>query len=606
MRLPSLEYILHKSLKTLKRFPLTIFSAIVATAVLIYLAEVSVEEGNLLYNLLLVAILGIPLFTAVQLISEQRSWNRPISFIVSGVAFLLLLLFYLWLPHSLSQAPDYHFYRYGLYFLGIHLLVAIGPFLGQGSMTTFWHYNKTLLLRFLTAIFFTGALNIGLSIALLSIDALLGVHIEEIRYFQLFAFLAGIFNTWFFLSGIPVSFKAFSISDDYPKGLKVFTQNVLLPLVVIYLAILYLYTGKILIQWDWPEGWVSNLILSFSIAGILSILLLYPIQDRSENRWIKQFSKNYFWSLIPLVILLLLAIYRRVWEYGFTVERYFVLVAGLWLAVMVSYFILSREKNIKIIPASLCLVTILISFGPWSAFSISEQSQVNRLEVLLQQNDLLENQVIQKTSAPLKIEERQEISNIVHYLVATHGIQGIQHWFKKDLTDAEETNTGKTTNYEQANYIVSLMGVEYASPSRNDLREQKRFTSANQNFIPVENFNWLVPDLSISNSEDLEEVVVGGQQLVVKASAHSLKLTIYFKDDSRSTLTIDTNELVSHLIEAYPYHNNQIPAEEMTVSASNEKWEIKAYIRSILWEEENDKRLLKSLSFDLLISNHSD
>src|SRR5699024_11026378 len=120
---------------------------------------------------------------------------------------------------------------------------------------------------------------------------------------QLFALLTFIFNTWFFLAGIPSSFNYFS-NDDYPKSLKIFTQNILIPLVIIYLMILYLYAGKILLQWSWPEGWVSNLILIFSIVGILAILLLHPIRNNRDNRWINRFSSSYFWSLVPLVVLL--------------------------------------------------------------------------------------------------------------------------------------------------------------------------------------------------------------------------------------------------------------------------------------------------------------
>lgn len=245
-------------------------------------------------------------------------------------------------------------------------------------MSTFWQYNKTLFLRFLTAMLFSGVLFAGLSIALLSIDVLLEISINEERYVELFIFIGGIFNTWFFLAGIP-SMQTFDDQRDYPKGLKIFTQNILIPLVIIYLVILYVYAGKIILQWSWPEGWVANLILFFSIAGILALLLLHPIQDRVENRWIKRFSTGYFWALVPLVVLLMMAIYRRVWEYGITVERYFVIVLGFWLAGIVIYFLISKTRNIKAIPGSLCLLVFLISFGPWGAFTISEQSQINRL-----------------------------------------------------------------------------------------------------------------------------------------------------------------------------------------------------------------------------------
>ncbi|MBK9634277.1 MAG: DUF4153 domain-containing protein [Bacteroidetes bacterium] len=49
----------------------------------------------------------------------------------------------------------------------------------------------------------------------------------------------------------------------YPKDYEFFAQFILMPLVIIYLVILYLYGGKIIFQGHLPIGWVSNLILTF-------------------------------------------------------------------------------------------------------------------------------------------------------------------------------------------------------------------------------------------------------------------------------------------------------------------------------------------------------
>jgi hypothetical protein len=130
----------------------------------------------------------------------------------------------------------------------------VGPYWNRDEMSAFCQYNNTLFLRFLTAVLFSAVLFIGLVIAMGSIDVLFNVDINEERYFQLFVVIAGIFNTWFFLSGIPGSLDSFNRVKEYPKGLKIFTQNILLPLVIIYVIILYLYTGKIILEWAWPEG----------------------------------------------------------------------------------------------------------------------------------------------------------------------------------------------------------------------------------------------------------------------------------------------------------------------------------------------------------------
>ena len=50
-------------------------------------------------------------------------------------------------------------------------------------------------------------------------------------------------------------------------------QFILIPLVGLYLLILYVYGLQILFTWELPKGGLTYLILSFSIAGMLAVLL---------------------------------------------------------------------------------------------------------------------------------------------------------------------------------------------------------------------------------------------------------------------------------------------------------------------------------------------
>jgi hypothetical protein len=253
----------------------------------------------------------------------------------------------------------------------------------------FWRYNEILFLRVLTAVLFTLVLYGGLSLALVSIDKLFNVEVGYRAYGKLAALLFGVFNTWFFLAGVPRDFSALGQGFSYPRGLKIFTQYVLLPLVSIYLVILYLYAGKIVVTWQWPNGWVSALVIGFAIAGILSALLLWPVREEEGNRWIRRFSGGFYWALLPLTVLLLLAIWRRISDYGLTEHRYFVIIIAFWLAGIAIYFIISRRDNIKVIPITLCILAIAGTFGPWSASSVAIRSQVVRLGDLLEREKIV-------------------------------------------------------------------------------------------------------------------------------------------------------------------------------------------------------------------------
>ena len=194
----------------------------------------------------------------------------------------------------------------------------------------------------------------------------------------------------------------------YSRGVKLFTQYVLLPLEVVYLLILYVYTAKILIQWQLPQGGVAYLVMAFSVAGIFALLLLYPIRDSAEERWIRIFTRWFYLALFPLIVLLGVAIFRRIGEYGVTENRYLVAALAVWLTGITIYFLISKKDDIRWIPLSLFVASFLLAVGPWSIFAYSRQNQAKRFGVLLEKYDLLDSRgkIARKDTLPREDYER--------------------------------------------------------------------------------------------------------------------------------------------------------------------------------------------------------
>ncbi len=160
---------------------------------------------------------------------------------------------------------------------------------------------------------------------------------------------------------------------------------------MVYLLILYVYSAKILIQWQLPQGGVAYLVMAFSVAGVFALLLLYPIRDSAEERWIRIFTKRFHLALFPLIVLLGVAIFRRISEYGITENRYLVAALAVWLTGLTLYFLLSKKGDIRWIPLSLCVASFLLAVGPWSIFSYSRQNQAKRFGALLEKYNLLDS-----------------------------------------------------------------------------------------------------------------------------------------------------------------------------------------------------------------------
>jgi hypothetical protein len=307
----------------------------------------------------------------------------------------------------------------------------------------------------------------GVSLALLAIEKLFNTDIRFEVYEDCWWVLGGLFSVWFFLGGFPKSYESPSVIGDYPRGLKIFTQYVLLSLVTIYLLILYAYMFKIIFTAHWPVGWVAWMVMAFAVAGILSLLLIYPLRNEENNTWIRSYTKFFYVALLPLIILLFCAIFKRVAPYGITEQRYFLLALAFWLLFITVYFLLSWEKDIRLVPLSLCILAFLSVWGPWGAFAVSLHSQKHRLEGLLEKYGLMANGMIvaDKTDVKVPFKDRKAISSVTDYLVEEHGYKALQPLFSQNLDSLmrHDRLTGRWQESNQVEAIVKLMNVSYTA-----------------------------------------------------------------------------------------------------------------------------------------------
>ena len=263
-----------------------------------------------------------------------------------------------------------------------------------------------------------------------ALDKLFNFQINTDYYIDLCAFIFLIFNTLFFLNGIPEDYNDFNHSIDFNKSIRIFVQFVLLPIVGIYISILYIYMVKIILNQELPNGWVCIPILIFSIIGVLTYLLIYPIRLNQSNRLIYLYSKYFFYILLPLLSLFFIAIIMRIMPYGITEDRYLVFMLGSWIVIISIYILISNVDNIIIIPLSLFILLSVSAVGPWGMFQLSVANQVMRLEHLLKRNHLLENGKLVKLGSQYTVSKKDaaSIRSIFSYLNKRGEINAIHRW----------------------------------------------------------------------------------------------------------------------------------------------------------------------------------
>lgn len=455
MQFPSLSNLINGSFFVLKRFPFCMAIAFIGTGAAYYLTYIDYKESELEKNvlyLIMTCAIGLPLSFSLAVYAERKLFSLQKNLLLNASAFVLLAAYYISLRVLYNNAE---IVRFVLFNIAVHLLVAFAPFLQKNEINGFWQFNKSLFLRLFFSGIYSFTLYLGIVLALLAIDNLFGIKIEGKYYMRLWLLVTGIFNTWFFLAGVPKDLNQIEYNNDYPKGLKIFTQYVLLPLITLYLIILYCYLGKIIITQNLPKGWVSYLVIGFSVSGILALLLIHPIRNLEGNKWIKIFSKWFYAALYPLLIMLFVAIGTRISDYGITENRYFIIVIALWLMLMATYFIFSKKANIKYIPVSLCLLAMLTSFGPWGAFSVSEKSQLRVLQTTLEQNAILIDGKITSKHNQVTDSVAVQITSIVKYFNDMHGFEKMKPWFSQPI----DTLLADSNKYSRVSEILKLMNV---------------------------------------------------------------------------------------------------------------------------------------------------
>lgn len=448
----SIKNIAQTFVKTTKRFPLTVLSAVVLSVMGILLIHVNpLQDSDWPYKLLMASGLGLFLFTSASLFVENHK-EKFYREMVYGGSIIFLVLYYFLLPSSLDESYTF-IVRFILLAVAFLLAIPLAPFFANGKMNGFWQFSKTLFVRLFFTILFTGVLYLGLILSLLSLDELFGLYVNDDLYGSIWVAITGLISTNFFLAGFPKETAKLEKEKEYPKGIRVFSQYILLPLLGIYALILYAYAGKIAFTGE-PKLDVAVMIIIFCLVAIFTYFLLYPSLEK--QRWVKVISKVIF-ALIPLLVIMLFwALWLQISDYGITEWRYYGLILGVWLLVTAAYFLLSKKQNIKWLPASLAAIAVITSVGPWGAVDFSRWSQFNRLTTVLEANDLLVDGKIKGSDALVKLsdEDNQKFNGALDYLVEFHGYKSIQPFFGEPVEDSCEWRWDREC-------YASLMGVEY-------------------------------------------------------------------------------------------------------------------------------------------------
>ena len=282
---------------------------------------------------------------------------------------------------------------------------------------------------------------VGVSVLLLwfiaigSIIALFDISVSEWKAFWYWAVFALVFCApLYWLMHFPMVSNIDKSNFEINRFFSFLIRYIGVPFIYIYFIILYAYSIKVVMNfWDWPNWIISWMVIGFSVFGYINYIFSRPY----EWKMISYFRQYFPIVVIPQIIMLFYAIYLRIEQYDLTMNRYFVVIFGIWLLMTSLYFVISKRKSLLMITISLTLVSFIVSIGPWSVFTLPLERQYNRLILNLENAKILNNNTIYPLKNPQDI--NKELSNDIY------------SWIEYICDYSECSQSSKNSKYLQFN-----------------------------------------------------------------------------------------------------------------------------------------------------------
>ncbi len=309
----------------------------------------------------------------------------------------------------------------------------------------------------------------------------------------------------------------------------------------------------------------------------------------------------------------------RLNDYGITINRYIILILGIWLTIVCIYTA-TGKTNIKFIPTSLAFIAILISFGPWGMFSVSEKSQVNRLKNILEQSKILVGNKIQnetiwiKDSLPnfnsisdLKNENKlsdslhNEVKSILDYLDDHHGFSLISKWFKQDMESLVTIQTSKNNNsykYEEAEIYMKSLGLNYEHLYKSDNQSKLNYNASyNSSIKIVTGYDYIVDFSKYNyNSSDANICTFSIDSVEYKLIYSNTPTAKLFVENKNEKIEFKLDDLLNHLKQEFGNRpESVIPISKMQLVSTNKKLEVKIEFHTIEMGVEKNENWFKNL-----------
>ena len=371
-----------------KRFPLAVAFAIFTTIAFIYVFESHslLTDSKLLFWLFFYPIAATMIALTISLVQESRKKFGIIPHVVAEAVWLAVSIALTFYYVSTDNNTEHTYVLVtGLFiYTTVFLSIFIAPFFKQKDENGFWVF----LMKNAKAAVIAGAISVFLLIAinglLFGFFNLFDIKVSDKPFIYSAIICSCTIFPILFFSGIPSIDECLQEAPALNKFQTSANKFLFLPVISLYIILLYAYIAKIIIQWEMPKGMVSYLVSASMMLMLLRVTLTLPERINPKPSFEKTLLKILPAACIPLVILMSVGIMRRISDYGISEDRYYIAAVNIFYYIIIAILLIDKIKcKSRYIAIVFCSMFFILTNGPLSAINVTHRVWMESIKTAL-------------------------------------------------------------------------------------------------------------------------------------------------------------------------------------------------------------------------------
>jgi hypothetical protein len=428
--------------------PVAVACALLGTILMLWRTVGGVPDMLELVTIIALMTCGIGFFAALAMdwgLKRQGWWPKPARNFGSAVVIVVAGATLFAIPdHEDARLFPYIYWQAGAILMALYYALRPpkeapeeqAPLVG-------WYAGQRVLLSAATGWALATLLAGGVSVALFACEELLGLDVGVTVFEVVWILAYGIVWPMTFLTGATQAMpdedhERAPVPERTPRWIAVVVNWALIPLALLYMAILYVYLVQLVLGVAGDFGSVAALNAAYLAFGVGAYVAALPLATQGST--VARLYRRIFPWTMPLPLLALAwSVWIRLFAYGMTEARALLVIAVIWLVLLSLAWLLKGNRAGPATPVGLLgILLVLGAQGPWGAPELSLLSQERALRGLLDQHGMLEDGRAVPAEGEVPRADQKRIAHLLTYFHERGTNYRIAELFPLEITTAPE------------------------------------------------------------------------------------------------------------------------------------------------------------------------